>query len=236
MGKKIRCLFGTDGVRDVANKGVMIPEMVLRLARAYALFLAERGIPKPTIAIGTDTRLSCQMLQSALEAGFMSAGADVLLLGVIPTAGVSFAVRQYELAGGAVISASHNPAEYNGVKFFDKRGVKLSDDDEAAIEEYLGDSMLDEWRPTGASIGVSIEAEDSIGDYVKYMLAKVDSFSLSEYKMVIDCANGAMIKSAKDVFEALKPKKAVFLGDKPDGLNINEGVGVMFIETCQEVF
>ena len=79
MGKKIRCLFGTDGVRDVANKGVMIPEMVLRLARAYALFLAERGIPKPTIAIGTDTRLSCQMLQSALEAGFMSAGADVLL-------------------------------------------------------------------------------------------------------------------------------------------------------------
>lgn len=234
MGKKIRCLFGTDGVRDVANKGVMIPEMVLRLARAYALFLAERGIPKPTIAIGTDTRLSCQMLQSALEAGFMSAGADVLLLGVIPTAGVSFAVRQYELAGGAVISASHNPAEYNGVKFFDKRGVKLSDDDEAAIEEYLGDSMLDEWRPTGASIGLSIEAKDSIGDYVQYMLAKVDSFSLSEYKMVIDCANGAMIKSAKDVFEALKPKKAVFLGDKPDGLNINEGVGVMFIETCQE--
>lgn len=173
MDKKIRCLFGTDGVRDVANKGVMIPEMVLRLARAYALFLAERGMPRPKIAIGMDTRLSCQMLQSALEAGFMSAGTDVLILGVIPTAGVSFAVRHYNTAGGVVISASHNPAEYNGIKFFDRNGVKLSDDDEASIEEYLGDSMLDEWRPTGASIGHVVEVSDAVDSYAKHMLTKL---------------------------------------------------------------
>lgn len=212
MDKKIRCLFGTDGVRDVANKGVMIPEMVLRLARAYALFLAERGVPRPKIAIGTDTRLSCQMLQCALEAGFMSAGADVMLLGVMPTAGVSFAVRHYNATGGAVISASHNPAEYNGIKFFDRNGVKLSDDDEASIEEYLGDSMLDEWRPTGASIGRARDAFGAMEVYVKHMLSKAVALSLSEYKIVIDCANGAMIEPARLVFSALNPKDMVFLG------------------------
>jgi len=234
MDKKIRCLFGTDGVRDVANKGVMIPEMVLRLARAYALFLAERGVPRPKIAIGTDTRLSCQMLQCALEAGFMSAGADVMLLGVMPTAGVSFAVRHYNATGGAVISASHNPAEYNGIKFFDRNGVKLSDDDEASIEEYLGDSMLDEWRPTGASIGRARDAFGAMEVYVKHMLSKAVALSLSEYKIVIDCANGAMIEPARLVFSALNPKDMVFLGDEPNGININEGVGVMCIDTARD--
>lgn len=234
MDKKIRCLFGTDGVRDVANKGVMIPEMVLRLARAYALFLAERGMPRPKIAIGMDTRLSCQMLQSALEAGFMSAGTDVLILGVIPTAGVSFAVRHYNTAGGVVISASHNPAEYNGIKFFDRNGVKLSDDDEASIEEYLGDSMLDEWRPTGASIGHVVEVSDAVDSYAKHMLTTASSLSLSRYKVVVDCANGAVIEPARSVFSALKPKELFFLGDEPNGLNINEGVGVMCIDTARE--
>ncbi|MDR3231253.1 MAG: phosphoglucosamine mutase, partial [Synergistaceae bacterium] len=148
-----RVLFGTDGVRDVANRGGMTPEMALRLGRAFILFLAERGVPRPRIVIGRDTRRSGMMLEGALSAGMTSAGAEVLSIGVIPTPGVSFAVQHVEADGGAVISASHNPAEYNGIKFLNRDGCKLSDGAELSIEEYLGDNLTDDWRPTGASVG-----------------------------------------------------------------------------------
>ena len=148
-----RCLFGTDGVRDIANRGSMTPEMALRLGRAYVLFLIQRGTPRPQIVVGRDTRRSGKMLESALVAGMTSAGAEVILLGVIPTPGVSYGVLFFKAHGGAVISASHNPPEYNGIKFLSGEGRKLSDSDELEIEDYLGDDLLDDWRPSGASIG-----------------------------------------------------------------------------------
>jgi phosphoglucosamine mutase len=140
--RKCRCLFGTDGVRDVANRGLMTPEMALRLGRSYALFLIERGVSRPVIAVGRDTRRSGPMIEMALVSGFLSAGAEVVSLGVIPTPGVSFVVRRLSCDGGAVVSASHNPFEYNGIKFLGRDGCKLSDDDEAEIEEYLAGQDL----------------------------------------------------------------------------------------------
>ncbi len=166
---RVRCLFGTDGVRDVANRGDMTPEMALRLGRSYVLYLTERGVPRPRIAIGRDTRRSGQMLEAALAAGITSAGAEVFLLGIIPTPGVSFSVKKMGMHGGAVISASHNPAEYNGIKFLDCSGFKLSDETEASIEEYMGDNITDDWRPTGASIGILRHAEGMAEEYGQWL-------------------------------------------------------------------
>ncbi len=223
---KIRCLFGTDGVRDIANRGLMTPEMALSLGRAFVLFMTERGIPRPTVALGRDTRRSGCMLEAALSAGLTSAGADVLSLGVIPTPGVSYTVRNMGIHGGAVISASHNPAEYNGIKFLDSKGYKLSDDDEAAIEEYLGDPLMDEWRPSGASIGVVRQSPESVLRYLDWLKGLFGEGWLSGKVAVIDCANGAASLIAGELFSGCGLDVRM-VGNSPDGLNINEGVGVM---------
>jgi len=229
LSNKVRCLFGTDGVRDVANRGVMTPEVVLRIARAHVLFLAERGAPRPKIVVGRDTRRSSPMLEAALFAGFTSAGADVYALGVIPTPGVGFAVRAVGANGGAVVSASHNPAEYNGVKLFDSGGVKLRDGDEAAIEEYLSDNLLDEWRPTGASIGVVDEKSSFIESYVHFLKGLMGERKPKLRKVIVDCAHGATTVIAKNVLDILGDE-VFFVGTDPTGVNINEGVGVMHME------
>lgn len=223
---KIRCLFGTDGVRDIANRGLMTPEMALSLGRAFVLFMTERGIPRPTVAVGRDTRRSGYMLESALSAGLTSAGADVLSLGVIPTPGVSFSVRQAGIHGGAVISASHNPAEYNGIKFLDAKGYKLSDDDEATIEEYLGDPLMDEWRPSGASIGIVRQSGEAIKQYADWLKGLFGKTALNRSVAVVDSAHGAASSIAGEVFSE-SGLDVRTIGDRPDGLNINEGVGVM---------
>ncbi|MBL3593805.1 MAG: phosphoglucosamine mutase [Synergistaceae bacterium] len=223
MNRAVRCLFGTDGVRDVANKGTMTPEMALRLARAFVLFLTEGGAPRPSVVVARDTRHSGPMLEAALVAGLASAGAEITLLGVAPTPAVSFAIRKSGAAGGAVISASHNPAEYNGIKFLDAKGSKLDDGEESAIEETLADSLLDDWRPTGASIG-SIGSDESLLDaYVDWLSSFAGPFG---GPVVVDGAHGAA--------SAVLPRLATRLGVKPhliglapDGLNINEDVGVM---------
>lgn len=223
---RVRCLFGTDGVRDVANRGDMTPEMALRLGRSYVLFLTERGIPRPRIAVGRDTRRSGQMLEAALAAGMTSAGAEVSLFGVIPTPGVSFAVKKTGMHGGAVISASHNPAEYNGIKFLDGSGFKLSDEMEAAIEEYMGDNLTDDWRPTGASVGVLRRVPEMVKEYGQW----IASLWGNEFPFLsdgaVDCAHGAASTVAPEVFHALGGRW-MFVGNDPNGLNINEGVGVM---------
>jgi len=223
---KIRCLFGTDGVRDIANRGLMTPEMALSLGRAFVLFMTERGIPRPTVALGRDTRRSGYMLEAALSAGLTSAWADVLSLGVIPTPGVSYTVRHTGVHGGAVISASHNPAEYSGIKFLASKGYKLSDDDEAAIEEYLGDPLMDEWRPTGASIGVVRQSPESVLRYRDWLRGLFGEGWLSGKVAVIDCANGAASMIAGELFSGCGLDVRM-VGNCPDGLNINEGVGVM---------
>lgn len=224
--ERVRCLFGTDGVRDVANRGDMTPEMALRLGRSYILFLTERGVPRPRIAVGRDTRRSGQMLEAALAAGMTSAGAEVFLLGVIPTPGVSFAVKKTGMHGGAVISASHNPAEYNGIKFLDGEGYKLSDEMEAAIEEYMGDNLTDDWRPTGASVGVIRQTPELAWEYGDWLASLWGRELPFPVKGAVDCAHGAASFVAPPLFEKLGGMWTV-VGNEPDGLNINEGVGVM---------
>ncbi len=224
---KVRCLFGTDGVRDVANKGIMTPEMAMKLGRAFILYLTENGIPRPKIAVGKDTRRSGAMLDAALTSGMASAGAEVYNLGVFPTPGVSFTVRNVDFDGGAVISASHNPAEYNGIKFVDKAGYKLTDEAEATIEEYLGDNLMEDWRPTGASVGdmynVHAEYRDKYLEWLKGFLGHLGD---APWPVVVDSANGAAALFSEEIFRSWGAP-VTFCGIKPDGLNINEGVGVM---------
>ncbi|MGI6075330.1 MAG: phosphoglucosamine mutase [Pyramidobacter sp.] len=230
---RCRCLFGTDGVRDIANRGSMTPEMALRLGRAYVLFLIQRGTPRPKIVVGRDTRRSGKMLEAALVAGMMSAGADVVLLGVIPTPAVSYGVLFFKAQGGAVISASHNPPEYNGIKFLSAAGQKLQDSEELAIEDYLGDDLIDEWRPSGASIGEMTSEEGFVAMYADHVLQALDADRLSGLKIVFDCADGAA--SAVMPFLARKLEcESIVIGAEPDGLNINEKNGVMHMETLVE--
>lgn len=224
-----RVLFGTDGVRDVANRGGMTPEMALRLGRAFILFLAERGVPRPRIVIGRDTRRSGMMLEGALSAGMTSAGAEVLSIGVIPTPGVSFAVQHIEADGGAVISASHNPAEYNGIKFLDRDGRKLSDESEISIEEYLDDNLTDDWRPTGASVGEIRQLPHVVHGYAEHLASIVENREALPVSVVFDCAHGAAGVVMPFLVERLGAKWPL-IGVDPDGLNINEGVGVMHIK------
>ncbi len=228
-----RCLFGTDGVRDIANRGPMTPEMALRLGRAYVLFLIQHGAPRPRIVVGRDTRRSGKMLESALMAGMMSAGADVILLGVIPTPAVSYGVLFFKAQGGAVISASHNPAEYNGIKFLNGGGQKLSDAEELEIEDSLGDDLTDEWRPSGASIGEMITEDDFAGLYAQNVLQVLDDDRLTGMKIVFDCAHGAAASVIPLLTEKLECRSIV-IGASPNGLNINEKSGVMHTDTLRD--
>lgn len=228
-----RCLFGTDGVRDIANRGSMTPEMALRLGRAYVLFLIQRGTPRPQIVVGRDTRRSGKMLESALVAGMTSAGAEVILLGVIPTPGVSYGVLFFKAHGGAVISASHNPPEYNGIKFLSGEGRKLSDSDELEIEDYLGDDLLDDWRPSGASIGELTSEEGFSIMYADRVLQVLDGERLAGMRVVFDCANGAASAVIPQVAQKLECESFI-IGAEPDGLNINEKNGVMHLDALIE--
>lgn len=231
--QRVRCLFGTDGVRDVANRGIMTPEMALSLGRAFVLFLTERGVPRPRVAICRDTRRSGAMLESALSAGMMSAGAEIHILGIFPTPGMSFVLRQGGFDAGAVISASHNPAEYNGIKFFDSRGCKLDDDDEAMIEEYIGEDLIEDWRPTGASIGDLYDASYRREAYVDWLKGFLDAIPNRDWPIVVNAANGAAADIVGDVFAGWRGE-VTLRGIDYDGLNINDGVGVMHMDDLGE--
>jgi phosphoglucosamine mutase len=219
-------MFGTDGVRDVANRGLMTPEAALSFGRAFVLFLTERGVPRPKILVCRDTRRSGAMLESALCAGMTSAGAEMHLLGVFPTPGISCVLRNGGFDAGAVISASHNPAEYNGVKFFNSRGQKLRDGEEAEIESYLGDDLLQDWRPTGASVGSLCEASSYREIYLDSLVELLSSVGTRDWPLAVDAANGAAYAVAREIFNGWGATVA-YCGVSPDGLNINDGVGVM---------
>ncbi|WP_029166370.1 phosphoglucosamine mutase [Aminiphilus circumscriptus] len=232
---KVRCLFGTDGVRDVANRGAMTPEMAMSLSRAYVWWLTQNGFARPHVIVGRDTRRSGSMLEAAVLAGLTSAGAEASVAGILPTPGVSFAIRSQRVQGGAVISASHNPAEYNGLKFFDKNGFKLSDDDEATIEEFLEDHLLDQWRPTGASVGEITHESERYGDaYVEWLVSLANGINVSGASpLVLDCAHGAAFAVAEEFVRRCR-LPVTLVGAKPDGLNINDGVGVMYLPHLAE--
>jgi phosphoglucosamine mutase len=216
-----RQYFGTDGIRGTVGQAPITPDFMLRLGHAVGQVL-RRTDARPSVLIGKDTRISGYMLESALEAGFASAGVDVWLTGPLPTPGVAYLTRALRQNLGVVISASHNPFGDNGIKFFSARGEKLPDDWEAEVEAALTDEP--QWADSH-SLGKARRLEDARGRYVEFCKATFSSnLSLKGLKLVVDAANGAGYQVAPNVFHELGAD-VVVIGGTPDGLNINKGVG-----------
>ncbi|QIA26296.1 phosphoglucosamine mutase [Thermaerobacter sp. PB12/4term] len=217
-------LFGTDGVRGVANTELSA-ELALALGRALARVLEERGGGRPRIVVGRDTRASGELLEAALSAGLMSAGALVVPLGVMTTPGVSYLTGALGATGGAVISASHNPPEYNGIKFFDPQGRKLPDELEEAVEGLVAEAGGGAGfvPPVGGAVGRRQAAADA-GDRYLAHLRQVAGTGLEGLRVVLDCAHGAATPWAPAAWQAVGARVTV-IHDAPDGTNINVGCG-----------
>ncbi len=228
MGK----LFGTDGVRGVANSE-LTPEMAFNLGKAGAYVLTKEEEERPTVVIGMDTRVSGDMLQDALSAGIMAMGANVIKVGVMPTPAIAYLVKRYGATAGVVISASHNPFEYNGIKFFNSEGFKLADEIEDEIELMM---LRDSMRGThlyGERIGKCLVAdEDALDKYSDFLKSTVEG-DFSGMQIVLDCANGASYQVAEKVFTELGAKVSV-IGNNPNGFNINDGCGSTHPEKLQD--
>lgn len=218
-------LFGTDGVRGVANTE-LTPEFAVGMGRAATRTLRQTGVDRPRILVGRDPRASGEMLEAALMAGITSAGGDVTPLGVLPTPGVAYLTAQLGADAGAVLSASHNPVEDNGIKFFGPQGYKLTDAVEDRIEELLQRS--DEDRPTGARIGRLVPEVDLVPRYVEHLVSCAD-VDVSGLHVVVDCANGAASRVAPEVLEKLGCRVDA-VHASPDGGNINDGCGSTYPE------
>jgi len=217
-----RRYFGTDGIRGTVGQAPITPDFVLRLGHAVGQVLRRDNPGRPVVLIGKDTRVSGYMLESALEAGFVSAGVDVLLTGPLPTPGVSYLTRALRLDLGVVISASHNPFGDNGIKFFSSRGEKLPDDWERSVEEALDHEP--QWAGS-RELGKARRLEDARGRYIEFCKSTFDvGLSLKGLKIVVDGAHGAAYHVAPDVFHELGAE-VISIGCAPDGFNINEGVG-----------
>lgn len=223
-------LFGTDGVRGVANADLSC-ELAMKLGAAGASVLTS-AVHHPRILLGTDTRLSGDMLCAALTAGICSVGGDVIHVGVVPTPAMAYLVRQYNADAAVMVSASHNSMEYNGIKWFDVRGYKLSDELEARIEEIIEKDMPLH-HPTGAQIGHSIQAKRARGQYKDYLKSKAQEW-FDGLKIVLDCANGAAAGIAREVFSELGAEVFV-CADEPDGNNINDHCGSTHPERMQQL-
>lgn len=217
MGK----YFGTDGVRGVANQG-LTPELAYKIGRCGGVVLAGRA-ERPKVIIGCDTRVSGPMLESALVAGLLSIGADVVRLGVVSTPAVAYLTRTLGADAGVMISASHNPVEDNGIKFFGGDGFKLLDETEAEIERLMDAAEDTLPRPVGGAIGTVATDTAAKAQYLAYLQTTV-SHSFAGLKIVLDCAHGAAFELAPEAFRALGAE-VVTIGAEPNGLNINAGVG-----------
>ena len=221
MGK----LFGTDGVRGIANSYPMTPEIALRLGKAAAeVFASDKK--RPEVLIGKDTRLSGYMFESALVAGLTSMGCDVLLVGPMPTPGVAHLTKSFAADVGIIISASHNPAEHNGIKFFGPDGIKLSEKQEREMETLALSENLQRDHIKGDLIGRAKRIDDARGRYIEYVKGTVNNQSLKGIKLVLDCANGAAYSVAPPIFKELGAD-VVVLNNRPDGLNINLNCGAL---------
>lgn len=218
MGK----LFGTDGVRGIANRD-LTPELAYKLGRIGAYVLSENNNKKAKVVIGKDTRISGDLLESAMTAGFLSMGVDVISLGVIPTPAVAYLTRYLKADFGVVISASHNPAEYNGIKFFNNEGYKLPDEVEDKIEEYILNDRDVDIRMEGKDVGVIIYDEDSIEEYTGFLKTTID-LNFSGIKIAVDTGNGAAYKAAPKLLQDLGAD-IVVINDEPNGVNINKDCG-----------
>lgn len=216
-------LFGTDGVRGIANES-LTPELALQIGRAAAMVLIkESKSEKPTVLIGKDTRASGDMLEAALTAGFTSVGCNVLSVGVVPTPAVAYLVCQYGCEAGVMISASHNPCEYNGIKIFQKTGYKLDDAIEEEIEAIILDKSQEIPVMLGGEVGNRLYCKTAVKDYVDHVVSTA-SVRFDGLSIALDCANGSASVCAKDIFTALGAK-CLMLSDTPDGVNINDNCG-----------
>jgi phosphoglucosamine mutase len=226
-------LFGTDGVRGVANVYPMTTEMAMQIGRAAA-YIFKDGHRRHRIVIGKDTRLSGYMLENALSAGINSMGVDVLLVGPLPTPGIANITSSMRADAGVVISASHNPFQDNGIKFFSRDGFKLPDEMELRIEELIFSKKIDSLRPTATEVGKAYRIDDAIGRYVVFLKSTFPKeLDLTGLKIVLDCANGAAYKVAPAVFEELGAE-VVAVGVKPNGTNINAGCGSLHPEVISK--
>lgn len=224
-------LFGTDGVRGIAN-AELTPELAFKLGKAGAHVLSKKK-GKPVVLIGKDTRISGDMLEDALSAGILAVGGNVIKVGVLPTPAVAYLVKHYQADVGVVISASHNPFEYNGIKFFNSEGFKLDDDIEDEIEDIILRDIDVNSHITGDKLGRCLEADDDApAIYARYLTSTIDR-RLDGLKLVLDCANGASYKVAEMVYRDLGADVTV-IGNEPDGLNINAGCGSTHPEKLQQ--
>jgi phosphoglucosamine mutase len=217
-------LFGTDGVRGVANVYPMTIEMAMQIGRAAA-YIFKNGKRRHRIVIGKDTRLSGYMLENALVAGICSMGVDVLQVGPLPTPGIANITSSMRADAGVVISASHNPFQDNGIKFFSSDGFKLPDEMELRIEELIFSGKIDSLRPIATEVGKAYRIDDAVGRYVVFLKSTFPKdLDLSGLKIVLDCANGAAYKVAPAVLSELGAE-VIAIGVKPNGTNINDGCG-----------
>jgi len=224
-------LFGTDGVRGIANSE-LTPELAFKLGKAGAHVLS-KDKTRPVVLIGKDTRLSGDMLEDALSAGILAVGGSVIKVGVLPTPAIAYLVKAYQADAGVVISASHNPFEYNGIKFFNGEGFKLDDSIEDEIEDIILRDIDVNSHITGDRLGRCLEADDdAIDKYAEFLKSTID-VDIKGVKLVLDCANGAAYSVAEKVYKALGADITV-IGNKPDGININDKCGSTHPEKLQK--
>lgn len=225
-------LFGTDGVRGIAN--LELDSMrAFNLGRIGAYVLTEETQHKPRIAVAKDTRISGDMLEAALVAGICSMGGEAIVLGVQPTPAVAYLIRHYGLDAGVVISASHNPFEYNGIKFFDSKGFKLKDELEDKIEALMDQDENSIHYPTGSEIGKKVEIDNAVHAYIDFLKKTID-VNLRGLKIAVDCSNGASYIAAPSVLADLGAQITV-VNNKPDGKNINQNCGSTHPEILQKL-
>jgi phosphoglucosamine mutase len=227
-----RRYFGTDGIRGTVGEPPITPELMMKLGYAAGKVLAQHGAgrERPTVLIGKDTRVSGYMLESALQAGLSAAGVDIVLVGPMPTPGVAYLTRALRLSAGIVISASHNPFEDNGIKFFSGNGAKLPDETENEIEALLDEPLV---CAGSAALGKARRMDDAAGRYIEFCKSTFpNTYDLKGTRIVVDCAHGAAYHIAPHVFHELGAE-VVPVGTHPDGFNINDGVGATHAAALQ---
>ena len=232
----MRKYFGTDGIRRIANTE-LTPELVYKVAKSGAYVLSKHTDHTPTILIGRDTRISGTLIESAMVAGFLSYGANVKLLGVIPTPAVAYLTRKLKADASVVISASHNTYEFNGIKFFSNKGMKIPDNLEEEIEEVMESGKIDELTAINDKIGVSEYRQDLIDEYIYFFRKNFDSniekINKDNFVVALDTANGATYKVAEDIFKILGIKYHI-INNNPNGININDSCGSTHLEMLKK--
>ena len=232
----MRKYFGTDGIRRIANTE-LTPDLVFRVAKAGAYVLSKHTDHTPTILIGRDTRISGGLIESAMTAGFLSYGANVISLGVIPTPGVAYLTRKLNADASVVISASHNTFEFNGVKYFSNKGMKISDELEEEIEEIMDSDKLTDFTAVGEKVGRLSTSPELIEDYIDFFVkifgTTFENLNTKDFCVGLDVANGATYKVVEKIYKKLGINYKI-INNNPDGININENCGSTHMEKLQE--